>query len=109
MIASKIQSILSNAGFDVIGPVGTIRQALALIQHQGCDAAVLDVRLGRETSAPIAHGLIRSGTPFVVVSSYTRAQLPEIFQTAPLIGKPLRAAVLEAEVKRCLGTNAAPH
>jgi hypothetical protein len=60
------------------------------------------VSLGDETSAPIAHGLIRSGTPFVVVSGYTRAQLPNIFQTVPLIGKPLRAAVLEAEVKRCL-------
>ena len=109
LIASKIESILSNAGLDVIGPAGNVRQALTLIEHQGCDAAVLDVSLGDETSAPIAHGLIRSGTPFVVVSGYARAQLPKIFRTAPLIGKPLRAGVLEAEVKRCLGTNAAPH
>ena len=93
----------------MIGPAGNVRHALALIEHQGCDAAVLDVSLGDETSAPVAHGLISSGTPFVVVSGYTRAQLPKIFWTAPLIGKPLRAAVLEAEVKRCLGTNAAPH
>jgi PAS domain S-box-containing protein len=109
LIASQIESILSNVGFDVIGPAGNVRQALALIEHQGCDAAVLDVRLGDETSAPIAQGLIRSGTPFVVVSGYALAQLPKIFQTAPLVGKPLRAAVLEAEVKRCLSTNAAPH
>lgn len=33
---------------------------------------------GDETSAPIAHGLIRSGTPFVVASGYTRAKLPKI-------------------------------
>ena len=109
LIASKLKSILSNAGLDVIGPAGNVRQALALMEHQACDAAVLDVRLGDETSAPIAHGLIRSGTPFVVVSGYTRAQLPKDFQTAPLIRKPLRAGVLEAEVKRCLATNAAPH
>jgi len=109
LIAAQIESILSNVGFDVIGPAGNVRQALALIEHQGCDAAVLDVSLGDETSAPIAHGLIRSGTPFVVVSGYVRAQLPKVFQTAPLVGKPLHAPVLEAEVKRCLGTNAAPH
>jgi CheY-like chemotaxis protein len=109
LIASQLGSILSNVGFDVIGPAGNVRQALALIEQQSCDAAVLDVSLGDETSAPIAHGLIRNGTPFVVVSGYTRAQLPKIFQTAPLIGKPLRAAALEAEVKRCLGSNAAPH
>jgi len=109
LIASEIESILSSAGFDVIGPAGTVRQALALMEQRGCDAAVLDVRLGDETSAPIAHKLIRSGTPFVVVSGYTRAQLPKDFQTAPLIRKPLRAGVLEAEVKRCLATNAAPH
>src|SRR5215475_5830440 len=109
LIASEIESILSSAGFDVIGPAGTVRQALALIEQRSCDAAVLDVRLGDETSAPIAHSLIRSGTPFVVVSGYTRAQLPKDFQTAPLIRKPLRAGVLEAEVKWCLATNAAPH
>jgi PAS domain S-box-containing protein len=109
LIASRIESILFNAGFDVIGPAGNVRLALALIEHQGCDAAVLDVRLGDETSAPIAHRLIKSGTPFVVVSGYTRAQLPTVFQTAPLIGKPLRAAVLEAEVKRCMVTGAGPH
>ena len=108
LIAAQVESILSNAGLDVIGPARNVRQAQALIAHQGCDAAVLDVSLGDETSGPIAHGLIRSGTPFVVVSGYTRAQLPKIFQTAPLIGKPLRASVLEAEVKRCLETATAP-
>ena len=109
LIASQIESILFNAGLDVIGPAGNVRQALALMEHQGCDAAVLDVSLGDETSAPIARGLIRSGIPFVVVSGYNQAQLPQIFQTAPLISKPLRAAVLKAEVERCLGTNAAPY
>jgi DNA-binding NarL/FixJ family response regulator len=109
LIAAEIESFLSAAGFEVIGPAGSVSYALALLERGGCDAAVLDVSLGGETSEPIATGLIRSGTPFVVVSGYARTQLPAVFQTAPLIGKPLPSAVLTEEVKRCLEMAGAPH
>jgi CheY-like chemotaxis protein len=109
LLAAEIGSILSNAGFHVIGPAASVSQALALIEHEGCDSAVLDVNLGGETSEPVAMKLIRTATPFVVVSGYARAQMPEVFRTAPLVRKPLPSALLEAEVKRSLGTADARH
>ncbi len=107
LIAAEIATTLELAGFKIIGPTSSVSHALALMEGDGCDAAVLDVNLGQETSEPIARGLMSDGKPFVVVSGYARAQLPQIFRTAPLIGKPLSSAMLEAEVKR-LVTNAAP-
>jgi PAS domain S-box-containing protein len=106
LIASEIESMLSNAGFNVVGPAASVNQALALLEHEGCDAAILDVSLSDdETSEPIARGLIRNGTPFVVMSGYSRDQLPEVFRAAPFIAKPLPLALLEAELKRCLGAS----
>ena len=63
---------------------------------------MLDVNLGTETSEPVARDLIRLGTPFVATSGYSREQLPEIMQTAPLLGKPVGSEMLIAEVERCL-------
>lgn len=102
LIAAEIVDVLSDAGFDVIGPAASVRQATELMQGAGCDAAVLDVTLGEtETSERIAHSLLGSGTPFVVVTGLSREQLPEVFKTAPLVGKPFHSPALAAELKRC--------
>ena len=106
LIAAEIATTLELVGFKIIGPTSSVSHALALMEGDGCDAAVLDVNLGHETSEPIARGLMSDGKPFVVVSGYTRAQLPQVFLAAPLIGKPLSPSVLEAEVKRLVTTAA---
>ncbi len=102
LVAAEIAAILTDAGFEVLGPVGTVGQALALLERQGCDAALLDTNLGNETSEPIAGALIDLGKPFVIVSGCSREQLPQSLRTAPLIQKPPRPSLLEAELRRCL-------
>ena len=107
LIAAEIAGILELAGFDVVGPASGVREALMLLEHEGCDTAVVDVILGAETSEPIMRELVSIGTPFVVVSGYSREQLPLFFRSAPLIRKPFQAAELHAEINRCLvGTSA---
>jgi PAS domain S-box-containing protein len=102
VIAAEIAAMLEEAGLEVIGPASGVREALSLLEHEGCDAAVLDVNLGNQTSEPIAQELIRRGTPFVLVSGYSRTQLPGFFRSAPFIHKPLQPAELQAGIKRCL-------
>lgn len=94
---------LSEVGYVVIGPANSVAQAIALIAQFGCDAAVLDTNRGPETSEPVARALVRRGTPYIATSGYSRDQQPEFMQTAPLLGKPVRAEMLIAEVARCLG------
>ena len=103
LIAMDFSQTLSEAGYVVIGPANSVAQALALLAQFGCDAAVLDINLGMETSEPVARELIRLGTSFVATSGYSREQKPEFMQTVPLLGKPVNSAMLIAEVERCLG------
>ncbi len=103
LIAMDIARTLSEAGYNVIGPANSVAQALALIAQSGCDVAVLDTNLGAETAEPVAHELVRRGTPFVATSGYAREQQPEIMRTAPLLSKPLKLGVLVAEIERSLG------
>ena len=103
LIAMDIAAILSDAGFTVVGPVGSVAHALALIERSGCEAAVLDINLGDGTAEPIARVLSARATPFVTISGYSREQQPAAFRNAPLVSKPVRPERLVAEVRKCLG------
>ena len=102
LIALEIAKILSDAGFEVVGPARSVSPALALIEKQGCDAAVLDVNLGDETSEAVAKKLRAARTPFITLSAYSRSQHPPVFAEAPVLFKPLRSELLLAELKRCI-------
>lgn len=105
MIAYEITANLKQAGFDVIGPVGTVGQALALAERSGCDAAVLDVTLGSETSEPIAKRLLALGVPFVTMSGYSKSQLPAVFVNAPLLQKPQGLVHIVQSLKTLAGVD----
>ena len=102
LIAIEIEAILSDAGFTVVGPVGSVAHALALIERSGCEAAVLDINLGDDTAEPIARVLSARATPFVTISGYSREQQPAAFRNAPLVSKPVRPELLVAEIRKCL-------
>ncbi len=101
LIAFDVADHLTEAGFDVAGPVATVSAALALLE-KGCDVAVLDVNLGRETAAPIAEAMSARLLPFVAVSGYSSDQLPDAFQNAPVLTKPVDPRRLVAEIRRCV-------
>ncbi|MEO6717688.1 MAG: PAS domain S-box protein [Novosphingobium sp.] len=102
MLAMDLADLLNSAGFDVVGPASTVAEALSLIKGKGCDTAVLDFNLGSESSELIAQILQGAKTPFVVLSGYSREQLPPSLHTATLMAKPLRSELLIAELNRCL-------
>ncbi len=102
LIAMEIAHVLTEANFEVLGPARAVAEALSLIEETGCDAAVLDINLRGETSEPVARKLMADGTSFVTLSGYSRAQHPQIFAGVPALAKPLRPALLVAEVKRCI-------
>src|SRR6056297_1852859 len=63
-------------GFTTPGPAGDAGDARALVERQGCDAAVRDMTPGRETFEAAVRELTREGMPFVVVSGSATDQLP---------------------------------
>ena len=90
LIAMDVEGMLSQVGCVVIGPVPTVAEALALLEREKPDAALLDVQLRQERSAAVAEALLRRGVPFALATAYPRRELQEAaFQNAPMIGKPL--------------------
>ena len=102
VLAHALAKAFNDSGFEVIGPVGTVADALELIEEVDCDAAVLDVNLGNETADPIARKLLARATPFVTLTGYTQEQLSPVFDGVPVLTKPVRAQTLLAALNRCL-------
>jgi hypothetical protein len=75
-------TLSQGAGFDVVGPVRNVEAALGLLERLGCDAAVLDINLGRETSEAVAIELASNNTPFVTLSGYSLQQYHPAFACA---------------------------
>ncbi|BDA84638.1 response regulator [Aureimonas sp. SA4125] len=96
MVADYISMVLEDFGCDVVGPVGTIEEALAVVNDGGLDGALLDANLSGDSSAPIAVALRAASVPFVVATGYGALELAESLNRAPRIGKPFSETELKA-------------
>ena len=100
LIALDLAEQLEEAGFEVLGPAVSVAAALELIKSIGCDSAVLDVNLGKETSEPVAQQLVTLGIPFIVLSGYSTIQHAPIFSSAPKLRKPAAIEELVALLRQ---------
>jgi PAS domain S-box-containing protein len=107
-VAMEIARILREAGFNVAGFARSVLDARQILERSGCDAAVLDINLGTETSEVIAAELTASNTPFVILSGYGREQ-HSVYDGATALTKPLRPALLVAELRKCMEKRARIH
>ena len=108
IIAFHLAQELRKEGFAVVGPAPSVAKALALIKQNGCDFAILDIRLGQGTAEPIARELAARGVPYVLATGYVHEQLPSIFQDVPLFTKPISIKGLASEMRRRLISHRSP-
>jgi len=95
MVAEHIAMLLEDFGCEVVGPVGTIEQALECVAKGAIDGALLDANLDGTSSAPIAEALHAGSIPFVVVTGYGARKLgDEVLDCAPRLIKPFSTANL---------------
>ncbi len=88
LIAMDLQAQLAGAGFAVIGPAGTIEEAMQLIGAHTLDAALVDANVRGRPVGEIAAALTERGVPFAFATGYGRSALPASFQAAPILAKP---------------------
>src|SRR5262245_37988032 len=88
LIAMVIEDWLTDLKCQTLGPVGTSREALALIERTSPDAAILDVRLADGTSYAVAEQLRGRGIPFAFASGQDLSEIDPRFRDAPLLSKP---------------------
>jgi CheY-like chemotaxis protein len=95
LIALDIQRILEGVGVKTVLTASRVKQALELMLSAGpFDAAVLDLKLERETSTPIAERLQQAGVPFVFLTGGPSQADTRRFPQAPVIGKPFDGETL---------------
>jgi len=95
LVAMMIQETLAEFGFDVLGPVATVSEALAAARDQCLDAAVLDINLGDDLVYTVAEILARRGVPFVFVTGYDSDSVDARFSGIPVLQKPIERESLQ--------------
>jgi len=100
LLAVTLCDLMQDAGCEPVGPAATVAEALRLIGLGGIDVALLDIRLKRETSFPIAHELRKRGIPWLFLTSYAQHQLPDDLADALVIEKPFSPPALVETVLR---------
>jgi CheY-like chemotaxis protein len=88
LIALEIVAALESSGSVVKGPLGSVEEALRVIEDASFDAVLLDANLRGAPVDDIAVALTRRNIPFVFVTGYGRQALPESFAQSPILTKP---------------------
>jgi DNA-binding response OmpR family regulator len=89
LIGIDLVEQLLEVGFDAVGPYVNAGDALTEFEKNGCDAAVVDVNLGKSTSLSFAEELRSKSIPFLVLSGYSHSQRPAGFSGMPSANKPV--------------------
>jgi CheY-like chemotaxis protein len=102
IVALLVAESLRDAGADVVGPAGSVEQALGLITavwpDGGLSAAVLDINLGGQIVWPVANRLASLGVPFLFATGYGWNFDRRIYPAAPVLAKPFDIDALIATV-----------
>jgi CheY-like chemotaxis protein len=103
LLAMELESLVAGGGCTAVGPASSVGQALALIEGEQPDVALLDVNLKGERATPVAAALQERGVPYVLITGYSDAQLsePEL-RCAPRLDKPVNDRSLTRVVKNVL-------
>jgi CheY-like chemotaxis protein len=105
----------ADRGVEVVGPVASAAGALdAIGSAAAVDAAIVDVHLQDEVAFAVADAPRARAIPFVFVTGYARAALPEDYAEVPLFNEPvsvrtMRGAIEGRREPRAPGRNAATH
>ena len=96
LLALELETGLSDAGAEVVGPAYELEEAMNLLS-QPIDAAVLDANLNGLSVTPVAEALAARGVPFVFATGYGDSGAPLGFD-APIIRKPYDVTQVAAAV-----------
>jgi DNA-binding response OmpR family regulator len=108
LIALDLGALLSVEGAKVLGPARSLAQGLRLAGRSEITAALLDVRIGADTAAPIAALLSERGVPFAFYTGQVDFDaLRRDWPGAPVIAKPAPTRQLIAAIE-ALCTTVAP-
>ena len=102
-LATDEKALLEGAGASVVGPVSRRFKESDLADAGPLDGAVVDINLGKGPTFELARVLSERGVPFVFVTGYDEAVIPENFSAVPRLEKPIRGRELVAAFTQLIG------
>ena len=90
LVAMELARVLTAAGAQVVGPAGSIEEALELVNRKPIDRAVLDINLGGRLVTPVAQALAARAIPFIYLTGYQEPGVSD----GVVVRKPASAELL---------------
>ena len=99
LIAQDLAEDVRRLGFDVVGPVGRVGEAIDLVDaERDIDAAFLDVNLDGEHVYPVADALIARDVPVILMTGYDESMIPARYAGINSFTKPVTRGMLRDAV-----------
>jgi DNA-binding NtrC family response regulator len=93
LLLSELEEVLHDAGAGAVRACRTLAEATAVLDKCEFSAAILDVRIGGDTIAPVARQLARRGTPFIFYTGQVRGDRNMVeWPDRPILSKPATAS-----------------
>jgi DNA-binding LytR/AlgR family response regulator len=103
LIALDAESTLQAMGVGKVVWVRTTADGLNALTGGRFDVAFLDLRLGQDSSIPLAQMLAAQGVPFGFLTGYQGDAVPAEFKAVPVVAKPFTPAQLADLLRSLLG------
>lgn len=88
LVVMMIEDMLADLGCMSVTSVATVVKALALIDAQDFDVALLDMNLNGNDSHPVAEALVARGVPLIYSTGNTDHSLRYSYSDRPILKKP---------------------
>lgn len=101
LIAMLVTEWMEAAGAVVVGPAPTVEKALAFIETDVVDAAILDVNLGHgRTVYPVADKLSAIGVPYMFATGDVMMAIADAYKHQPRVEKPFSETAFICALKK---------
>jgi CheY-like chemotaxis protein len=102
LVLMMIEDILADLGCESVVAAATVEKALAAIDAQVIDLAMLDMNLNGDTNPAVAEALAARGIPFVYSTGNGGPNMRDGYRDRPVLKKPFRNEELVEMLTRLL-------
>ena len=99
LITMVIEDVIETLGYQIVGPVAQVDDAMVVAATGDFDCALLDINVLGGTTYAIAELLIERGCPFVMATGYSDWSMPKHLVAEKRLTKPYSSMALELELR----------
>lgn len=104
LVLMYTEDLLADLGCEMVSAAATVEKALALIEAESFDVAMLDMNLNGDETFSVADALAARGVPFVFATGYASHDLGDGHRGRPVLNKPFLDRELAAVMTRLLAS-----